>query len=148
MKPAIGGAVARGVLAALALTCSVASLSACATTDTVASAPVTSGATQAYSASYDLVKAAALESVQRLNVDIQGSDETSERFQIRFSKAISAFSWGEVGVVNVVRVDDHTTHVYVHTAKRDQMQITGASERQFANQIFANITESLARLQQ
>ncbi len=89
------------------------------TTDTVASAPVTSSATQAYSASYDLVKAAALASVQRLNVDIQGSDETSERFQIRFSKAISAFSWGEVGVVNVVRVDDHTTHVYVHATKRD-----------------------------
>jgi len=47
-----------------------------------------------------------------------------------------------------VRVDDHTTRVYVHTSKRDQMQITGTSERQFANQIFANITESLSRLQQ
>jgi len=138
----------RTVLAALALTCSAVSLSACATTETVANAPVTSGATQDYSAPYDVVKAAALESVQRLNVDIQGSDETDERFQIRFSKAISAFSWGEVGVVNVVRVDDHTTRVYVHTSKRDQMQITGTSERQFANQIFANITESLSRLQQ
>ena len=138
----------RTVLAAFALTCSAVSLSACATTDTVANAPVASGATQDYSAPYDVVKAAALESVQRLNVDIQGSDETDERFQIRFSKAISAFSWGEVGVVNVVRVDDHTTRVYVHTSKRDQMQITGTSERQFANQIFANITESLSRLQQ
>jgi|SRR6185369_7470876 len=138
----------RAVLATLALMCSAASLSSCATTETVANAPVTSGVTQDYSAPYDVVKAAALESVQRLNVDIQGSDETSERFQIRFSKAISAFSWGEVGVVNVVRVDDHTTRVYVHTYKRDQMQITGTSERQFANQIFANITESIARLQQ
>jgi len=138
---------ARAVLAAFALTCSATSLSSCATTETVANAPVTSGVTQDYSASYDVVKAAALESVQRLNVNIQGSDETDERFQIRFSKAISAFSWGEVGVVNVVRVDDHTARVYVHTTKRDQVQITGTSERQFATQIFANITESLARLQ-
>jgi hypothetical protein len=148
MKVTISGAAARAVLAALALTCSAVSLSGCATTDTVANAPLTSGLTQDYSASYDVVKAAALESVQRLNVDIQGSDETAERFQIRFSKAISAFSWGEVGVVNVVRVDDHTARVYVHTSKRDQAQITGTSERQFASQIFANITESIARLQQ
>ena len=143
-----GGVAARAAFAAFALGFSAITLSACATTATVANAPVTSGVTQDYSASYDVVKAAALESVQRLNVDVQGSDETSERFQIRFSKSISAFSWGEVGVVNVVRVDDHTTRVYVHTSKRDQMQLTGTSERQFATQIFANITESLSRLQQ
>jgi len=139
--------VDRAAFAGLALLSSPLTLSACATTQTVASAPVTSGLTQDYSAPYDVVKAAALESVQRLNVDIQGSDETDERFQIRFSKAISAFSWGEVGVVNVVRVDDHSTRVYVHTSKRDQIQLTGTSERQFATQIFANITQSLARLQ-
>ena len=87
MNVTIGGV--RTVLAAVALTCSVMSLSACATTDTVAHAPVTSGATQDYSAPYEVVKAAALESVQRLNVNIQGSYETAERFQIRFSKPIS-----------------------------------------------------------
>ena len=55
--------------------------------------------------------------------------------------------WGEVGAVNVIRVDDQTTRVYVNSEKRSQMQITGTSERQFAEQIFANITESVARLQ-
>lgn len=142
------GNAARAACAALALGLSAITLSACATTETVANAPITSGLTQDYSAPYDVVKAAAIESVQRLNVNIQGSDETVERFQIRFSKPISAFSWGEVGVVNVVRVDDHTARVYVHTTKRDQVQITGTSQRQFATQIFTNITESLSRLQQ
>ena len=88
-----------------------------------------------------------LEAVERLNVDIQGSDETPERFQIRFSKPISAFSWGEVGTVNVIRRDEQQTRIYVNSEKRDRIQVTGTSERQFAEQIFANITESLARLQ-
>lgn len=123
-------------------------LGACATANTVREAPITSGIPHDFNAPYDVVKAAALQAVERLNVDIQGTDETPERFQIRFSKPISAFSWGEVGAVNVVRVDDTTTRVYVNSEKRDQVQITGTSERQFADAIFANITEALDRLQQ
>jgi hypothetical protein len=142
------GDTMRAVFLALALIGLPATLAGCATASTVSNAPITAGMSQDFSASYDLVKAAALEAVQRLNVDVQGSDETPERFQIRFSKPISAFSWGEVGVVNIVRVDEQNTRVYVNSEKRDQMQVTGTSERQFANQIFANITESLARLQQ
>ena len=124
---------------ALVLACALPVLSSCATADTVRTAPVTQGLSQAFAAPYEAVKAAALEAVQRLNVDIQGSDETPERFQIRFSKPISAFSWGEVGVVNVVAVDAQTTRVYVNTEKRDQMQLTGTSEQRFATVIFANI---------
>jgi hypothetical protein len=105
------------------------------------------GRSQDFAAPYDVVRAAALEAVQRLNVEIQGSDENAERFQIRFSKPINAFSWGEVGVVNIVRVDAQTTRVYVHTEKRDQIQLTGTSERQFADLIFTNVTQSLPRLQ-
>jgi hypothetical protein len=125
----------------------VLAVAGCATSSTVQGAPLTQGASHDFDAPYDVVKAAALEAVGRLNINIQGSDETAERFQIRFSKPISAFSWGEVGVVNVVRVDDQHTRVFVNSEKRDQMQLTGTSERQFAEQIFANITESLARLQ-
>jgi hypothetical protein len=119
----------------------------CATTDTVRDDPVEKGQSQEFSAPYDVVKAAALEAVHRLNVDIQGSDETGERFQIRFSKPISAFSWGEVGVVNVVRVDPATSRVHVNTSKRDLVQVTGTTERKFAEHIFANIAESLAEMQ-
>ena len=138
----------RDVLLTLTLVCCVPLASAgCATTDTVRNAPIVAGRSQDFAAPYDVVTAAALEAVQRLNVEIQGSDESAERFQIRFSKPISAFSWGEVGVVNVVRVDALTTAVYVHTEKRDQIQLTGTSERRFADLIFANITQSLPRVQ-
>ena len=126
----------------LALACA-----GCATTNTVRDAPVEEGQSQDFSAPYDVVKAAALEAVQRLNVDIQGSDETGERFQIRFSKPISAFSWGEVGVVNVVRVDPGMTRVHVNTSKRDLVQVTGTTERTFAEHVFSNIGEALKEIQ-
>ena len=126
----------------LALACA-----GCATTDTVRNAPVEEGLSQEFSAPYNVVKAAALEAVQRLNVDVQGSDETGERFQIRFSKPISAFSWGEVGVVNVVRVDDGTSRVHVNTSKRDLVQVTGTTEQKFAEHIFGNIAEALEDMQ-
>lgn len=123
-------------------------LASCATADTVRRAAVTEGKSQDFSYPYNVVKAAALEAVQRLNVEIQGSDETAERFQIRFSKPVSAFSWGEVGAVNVVRIDEQNTRVFVNTEKRSQIQITGTSEGRFASEIFSNIGESSARLQQ
>jgi hypothetical protein len=138
----------RKLLIAVALVLSPVIVSSCATSGTVSGADVTAGQSQDFAAPYDLMKAAALQAVERMNVDIQGSDETPERFQIRFSKPISAFSWGEVGVVNVVRISETATRVYVNSEKRSQMQVTGTSERQFAEQIFANINESLTRLQQ
>src|SRR5512143_38699 len=103
----------RDLVLALAFACSVSGLiTGCATTDTVRNAPITQGLSQDFAAPYEAVKAAAVEAVQRLNVNVQGSDETPQRFQIRFSKPISAFSWGEVGVVNVLAVDARTTRVY------------------------------------
>lgn len=137
----------RKLLVVIALMAAPAALSGCATSATVAAAPLTAGVSQDFAAPFEVAKAAALEAVERLNVDIQGSDETPERFQIRFSKPISAFSWGEVGTVNVIRRDEQQTRIYVNSEKRDRIQVTGTSERQFAEQIFANITESLARLQ-
>jgi hypothetical protein len=122
-------------------------LVACATASTVRNAPLGAGTSKDFAAPYAVVKAAALEAVQRLNVDNQGGDETEERFQIRFSKHISAFSWGEVGVVNVVRLDSQKTRVFVNSEKRSQMQITGTTEKRFAEQIFANITQALPRLE-
>ncbi len=136
----------RKTLLALALACSVpVLLSGCATSASVASAPISAGRTQSFDAPYDAVKRAAVDAVRGLRLDVQNTDETPERFQIQFTKSVSAFSWGEVGVVNVVRGDNaSTTVVYVHTQKRDQLQVTGTSERQFAEQIFARITASLA----
>lgn len=136
----------RSALLVAALISASMGVSGCATSQTVTTAPVTAGTSKEFAAGFDVVKAAALEAVERMNVDVQGSDENAERFQIRFSKPVSAFSWGEVGVVNVVRVDDATTRVVVNAAKRSQMQVTGTSEAQFASQIFKNLDEGLARL--
>lgn len=135
------------ILAGVFLALTPLGLSSCATGDTVASAPITAGEMREFSAPYEQVTAAALEAVERLNVDVQGSDENAQRFQIRFSKPVSAFSWGEVGVVNIIRAGDGA-RVYVNSEKRHQGQISGTSERRFAEEIFANIDESLARLQQ
>jgi len=142
-----GGNV-RNLLRALIVACVVPVMAwGCATSTTVREAPVTEGRMQNFGAPYDVVKAAALEAVQRLNVNVQGSDETPERFQIRFSKSVSLFSWGEVGVVNVVRGDNQASRVYVNTEKRSQVQVTGTTESEFAAEIFANIGQSVARLQ-
>ena len=81
--------MARALVLSIVLVAGV-SLSACATSATVREAPVTQGQSQDFPASYEVVTAAALEAVERLNVDVQGSDETAERFQIRFSKPTPA----------------------------------------------------------
>ena len=137
----------RSVLIAFLIATTPVALAGCATAKSVNAAAVDQGTPHDFAAPYDLVKAAALEGINRLNVNVQSTDETPERFQIRFTKSISAFSWGEVGAVNVVRVDDANSRVYVNSAKRSQMQITGTSEREFAEKIFENISESLARIQ-
>ena len=117
----------------------------CASVQTVASAPITEGVSTVYAAPYAVVSAAAVESIEGLHLVVEGVDETPRRLQIRFSKPVSALSWGEVGVVNVVRADDAHTRVFVNTEKRDQMQMTGTSEWQFARHIFASISGSLQR---
>jgi hypothetical protein len=58
---------------------------------------------------------------------------------------MSALNWGEVGVVNVIRVDEESTRVVVNKARRTMVHITGRSERQLADRLFASIAEYLGR---
>ncbi|MBV7255385.1 hypothetical protein KCG44_01160 [Pacificimonas sp. WHA3] len=121
-------------------------LTACATTSSVTQAPATQGTSRVFDGNYDTVKAAALQAVERMNVNVKGTDENAERFQIEFTKKVSAFSWGEVGVVNVLPGTGDRTTVVVNSAKRSTMQITGTAESEFAEEIFKNVEESLAAL--
>src|SRR5262245_33388011 len=115
---------------------SLAAASACATIETVASAPITDGVSTTYARPYSEVSAAAVDALHKLKLTVEGQDETDARFQVRFSKSITAFSWGQVGVVNVIRAGDGATRVYVNTEKRDQMELNGTSEWTFAQNIF------------
>jgi hypothetical protein len=124
-------------------------LAACATSQSVQTEGASGGVTKAFPAKYAAVKAAALESVQKLNVKVQKTSEDDKGFHITFSKPISAFSWGEVGQVDVVKsADDAATDVVVNTSKRLKTQVTGTSQKQFAEQIFADVTANLARYSQ
>lgn len=76
-------------------------LAGCANMDTVAHAPKHAGVVQTFPQDYELVKAAVLGSMQSLNINIKDTNETPDGFSITFTKAISAFSWGEVGRVLV-----------------------------------------------
>lgn len=120
-------------------------LAGCASSNTVTQAPVTAGASREFAAPYEAVKTAALATVGRLALNLEGQSETPARYQISFSKSLNAFSWGEVGAINVVRLEARKTRVYVNTEKRSTMQITGTSESEFAADIFAGIASALAQ---
>ena len=113
--------------------------------NTVTSAPKDSGVSRVFTEDHELVKAAALASMQNLNINIKETSQTPDGFAITFTKAISAFSWGEVGRVLVTQNDDGSSEVFVHSAKRSTYQITGADEQDFANSIFRGMSEILSK---
>jgi len=117
----------------------------CANLDTVATAPTTTGISRNFSDDHELIKAAVLASMQNLNINIKSSKQTPDGFIILFTKAISAFSWGEVGRVLVSKVDNNNSTVFVHSNKRYQLQITGSEEEDFAEAIFQGVTEILEK---
>lgn len=120
-------------------------LASCANMNTVTSAPKDAGTYRIFSEDNELVKAAVLASMQNLNINIKETIQTSDGFSITFTKAISAFSWGEVGRVLVVLNENGDSQVFVHSEKRSKYQITGADEQDFANHIFYGVSEILQK---
>lgn len=129
----------------IGLTLSVFILASCANISTVTNAPKNEGVSQVFTEDYELVKAAVLASMQSLNINIKKTSETHDGFAITFTKAISAFSWGEVGRVLVTKNAHGVPQVYVHSEKRSKYQITGANENDFANSIFRGVREVLSK---
>lgn len=129
----------------IAITLSLVMLASCANMNTVTSAEKDAGVSRVFTENNELVKAAVLASMQNLNINIKESKQTSDGFSITFTKAISAFSWGEVGRVLVVEKENGNSQVFVHSEKRSKYQITGADEQQFANSIFAGVSEILQK---
>jgi len=117
-------------------------ITGCATSGDVRNAPLTAGISKTYDAPYNTIKRLALESLQGLNVDVKSTNEVDGVYSIMFSKAVSAFSWGEVGRVAVVDMSPETS-VSVVSEKRAKFQITGTNEEEFANQVFDGIDHAL-----
>lgn len=116
----------------------------CSNMNNVVNAPTTAGIVRFYPENTEMVKTATLASMQSLNIHIKSTEQTPSGFMITFTKAISAFSWGEVGRV-LVASTGNGTRVSVYSKKRLGTQVTGAETDDFANAIFNGITEALSQ---
>ncbi len=122
----------------------LAMLAGCATSSDVMNAPLTAGVSKDFSAPYDTTKRLTLESVQGLNVDVKSTQESGDVYTILFAKPMSAFSWGEIGRVNVMDLHPNS-RVSVVSEKRSKYQLTGTDEDEFAQAVFDGIEHALDR---
>lgn len=131
------------VIIHLIIILSLVMLASCANMSTVTSAPKDAGVTRIFAEDNELVKAAVLASMQNLNINIKETNQTPDSFSITFTKAISAFSWGEVGRILIAKNEDGSSQVFVYSEKRYKLQITSADEQDFAYRIFDGAYEIL-----
>ena len=104
-----------------------------------AEANAQSPASRDFAASYESVKTAAADVARRIDIEIRGTEDTPERFQIRFERSVGTFSRGEMGEINVFPVDDQTTRVLVTIYKLRRRQVVVTTEWELTESIFANI---------
>jgi len=119
------------------------SLVSCSNMNNVANQPQQSGISQRFQAPAQQVNLALLATLHSINVNIKDSRNTPQGFRVLFTKSVSAFSWGEVGRILVVKVDQNNSQVFIHSLKRSSLQITGAEETDFSSVIFAGIAQKL-----
>lgn len=120
-------------------------LAGCASIDTVEQAALTDGISQSFNANYDSVSGATLKGLSTLNVTVRSSDKTDGGMTLLVSKAVNAFSWGEVGRIYIERSVTPPTKVFVVWEKRSQLQITGTSAEEFSKALFNAVSASLAK---
>lgn len=122
----------------------LAPIAGCATTATISQAPIGEGIPRDYEASFETVREATRETLQRdMPVTLTGAEEREGAYIFNFEVTLNAFNWGEVGRVVVMPVDADTTRVIVRAEKRSQMQVTGHGERELAERLFANLDRRL-----
>lgn len=121
----------------------VLALTACANADSVKERPSDAGVAKTYDASYERVRAAALEGVTRLKLSPSAQNETEEGYILQIARPPHGFSWGEVGRILVERGAAPPTTVRVVYERRMAFQFAG-SESSFARNLFAKMDEVLA----
>ena len=122
-----------------------ASLGGCASMDTVAEAPLASGVSQSFPASFDSVSGATVKALTTLNVSVTNSEQKPAGLVILVTKQLSAFSWGEVGRIYVQKSTSAPTSVYVLWEKRYQLQISGTGQSEFSDSLFKAIANALPK---
>jgi hypothetical protein len=118
-------------------------LGACANMDTVRNASLEDARSRAFNASFERTNSATLKALASMNVDITESSENAQGTTYMVNKALTAFSWGEVGRVLVKKSDAAPTTVYVNWEKRSRYQITGTNQTEFSETLFAQIGDGL-----
>lgn len=129
----------------VSLTLTAALLTGCASTDTVRNASVTDARSKSFNAPYERTNSATLKALSAMNVDITESSEDTRGTTYMVEKALTAFSWGEVGRVLVQKSAASPTTVYVNWEKRARFQITGTDQNEFSDALFVQIDQALAQ---
>lgn len=120
-------------------------LFACATAQTVSEAPLSAGVSKSFPASFDAVSGATLKALTTMNVSVKSTEKKPEGLVVLVSKAMSAFSWGEVGRIVVANSGAGPTKVHVLWEKRHQLQITGTGQDEFSESLFKAVSGALPK---
>jgi hypothetical protein len=128
---------------ALCFALSAALLTSCASSETVRNAPLTDARSKPFNASYERTNAATLKALSAMNVDVTESSEDARGTTYMVEKALTGFSWGEIGRVLVQKSAAPPTTVYVNWEKRARYQITGTGQNEFSDALFFQIDRGL-----
>jgi hypothetical protein len=116
----------------------------CASVSTVKNAPLHVGKNQAFPADFDTIVEAASQAMVEAGLEIDSRDEIDkDTYMIVGKKSSSAFSWGELVRVVVVRKESAETEVRVHSKRRVAANITAKGD--YSDQIFAGIEYRLKK---
>jgi len=113
-------------------------LAACASPTSVQNAPLHAGVGRTYQAAFERTANAAREAVVETGLQIESASQVdATTWLIVSKKGTSAFSWGEVVRVVVIRDSPTETTVRVHSARRISPNITAKGD--YANSILSNV---------
>ena len=133
----------KGLLSKFFCLCVLVLLASCGSTSSVTSKGADAGIVQTYTGDFETIKVAALSGLRNSGVSISDTNDSERGYLITFSKSLSAFSWGEVGRVLVVKMADDKTKVSVVTEKRMAMELKSSSQADIASFVFNDITQAL-----
>ena len=124
-------------------------LSGCASVSSLDTKNMAEAPTRTFAASKTAVVKATEATITELGYSLKDTRVSDPTTQIYFSKPMSAFSWGEVGRIDVTGLKTTGTEgssvVSVGSAKRYKLQITGMSQKDFAKAIFDGIDQQLTK---
>jgi hypothetical protein len=118
-------------------------LAACANATTVQQVPADAGVARSFNASYDEVRAAALQGLTLLRLQPSAQNETPEGHTFMVARPPHGFSWGEVGRIIVEKSEAPPTTVRVVYERRMALQFAGG-QSSFARNLFAKMDQALS----